>query len=258
MCKCKYCGKEFETKQKLGGHVNFCKLNPKYEQNLKNLNEARKHIDYFNDKHELFICQFCGKEINNKGCLVIHEKACEKNPNREKCKNRVGNGGHKNGHYCKWKGKTKLNDEVLQKRSELFKQRYKNGEYKSFSHKHSEKTKQKLREIFEEKVQNQLGKFKCFYSKRGCEYIENLNKEKHWNLQHAENGGEINCLGYWLDGYDKELNIVFEYDEERHYKDVLNNILTDKDLQRQQNIINELHCEFWRYNEYLNLLYKVN
>jgi len=85
-----------------------------------------------------------------------------------------------------------------------------------------------------------------------------LNEEKHWNLQHAENGGEVNCLGYWLDGYDKELNIVFEYDEPKHYKDVTNNILKDKDIQRQNNIINKLNCQFWRYNEYLDLLYKVN
>ena len=30
----------------------------------------------------MFICQYCGKEIGNKGCLVLHEKYCEKNPNR--------------------------------------------------------------------------------------------------------------------------------------------------------------------------------
>ena len=77
-------------------------------------------------------------------------------------------------------------------------------------------------------------------------------------MQHALNGGEILCLGYWLDGYDKDLNIVFEYDEARHYKDIKNNILTDKDIQRQQNIINKLQCEFWRYNEELDFLYKVN
>ena len=88
--------------------------------------------------------------------------------------------------------------------------------------------------------------------------MNKLNEERNWNLQHAENGGETYCIGYWLDGYDKDLNIVFEYDEPAHYKDVQNNILNEKDIQRQQNIINELHCEFWRYNEAINLLYKVN
>ena len=98
---------------------------------------------------------------------------------------------------------------------------------------------------------------KARYSHKACKFIENLNKEKGWNLQHAENGGEYSICGYFVDGYDKERNIVFEYDERAHYKDRENNILKDKDIQRQQNIINELHCEFWRYNEYLNLLYKI-
>ena len=66
------------------------------------------------------------------------------------------------------------------------------------------------------------------------------------------------CLGYWLDGYDKNLNIVFEYDEPKHYIDKENNILRDYDIKHQTRIIEKLKCEFWRYNEYLNLLYRVN
>lgn len=65
-------------------------------------------------------------------------------------------------------------------------------------------------------------------------------------------------MGYWLDAYDKEQNIVVEYDEPRHYIDIENNILCEKDLKRQQEIINHLHCEFWRYNESMDLLYKIN
>ena len=255
MCKCKYCGKEFDNKQKLGGHTTKCKLNPNYEKNKKQLEEARKNINREN-KH--LHCQYCNKEIANEGCLKIHETACEKNPNRQKCNNRIGNGGLTKGYSCKWKGKTKYNNEILAKRYLTWKQKFDNGEYKNLGHKHSEETKQHLREIFIEKIKNQHGSFKCFYAKRACEYINKLNIKKKWNLQHAENGGEVYCLGYWLDGYDKEKNIVFEYDEPKHYKDVQNNILNDKDIQRQQNIINKLHCEFWRYNEFLNLLYKVN
>jgi len=257
ICKCKYCGKEFDNKQKLGGHIIHCEKNPNFENSKKQLELARKNIKFIN-KH--LHCQYCGKEIANNGCLVIHEKSCINNPNREKCPNRKGNGGKTKGHKCKWKGKNKFNDPILAKIYKTWKQKFDNGEYEYIrnGHKHNEETKQRLREIFEEKIKNQIGSFKCFYAKRACEYIDKLNKEKNWKLQHAENGGEINCLGYWLDGYDKELNIVFEYDEPKHYKDVLNNILTDKDIQRQNNIINKLKCEFWRYNEYINLLYKVN
>ena len=65
-----------------------------------------------------------------------------------------------------------------------------------------------------------------------------------------------NVLVVSLDGYDKNLNIAFEYDEPKHYKDKENNILRDYDVHRMNRIKEILGCTFWRYNEYLNLLYK--
>ena len=53
------------------------------------------------------------------------------------------------------------------------------------------------------------------------------------------------------------MNIAFEYDERRHYKDVQSNILTDKDIKRQQYIMNKLGCRFFRYNEEIDKLYEV-
>lgn len=60
------------------------------------------------------------------------------------------------------------------------------------------------------------------------------------DLQHAENGGEfyIKELGYWVDGYSKEKNIVIEYYEKHHNRKI------EKDLQRQKEITNLLKCEF--------------
>ena len=101
------------------------------------------------------------------------------------------------------------------------------------------------------------GQFGQHFSEKGCAYIDNLNKEKGWNLVHAKNGGEKQVCGYFLDGYDKELNIAFEYDEPYHYCDVYHNILREKDIKRQREIINELNCKFYRYNEKLNMLYEV-
>lgn len=96
------------------------------------------------------------------------------------------------------------------------------------------------------------------YSKEACDFIDKLNIEMNWNLQHALNGGEITVGPYYLDGYDKEKNIVFEYDEIKHYLDPINNVLNEKDLIRQNNIIKILNCEFYRYNKYIGKLYKVN
>lgn len=64
-------------------------------------------------------------------------------------------------------------------------------------------------------------------------------------------------LGYFVDAYDKDKNIVIEYDEPYHYKDVEHNILCEDDLKRQKEIIDCLHCEFWRYNEKTKTLWKA-
>lgn len=68
------------------------------------------------------------------------------------------------------------------------------------------------------------------------------------DLQHAENGGEfyIKELGYWVDGYSKEKNIVIEFDESSHYK---NGILKEKDLRRQFEIEMHLKCIFIRIRQ---------
>lgn len=66
------------------------------------------------------------------------------------------------------------------------------------------------------------------------------------DLQHAENGGEyyIKELGYWLDGYSKEKNIVFEYDEKHHFNE--DGTYTERDIRRQTEIENLLGCKFIR------------
>jgi len=60
------------------------------------------------------------------------------------------------------------------------------------------------------------------------------------------NGGEyhIKELGYWLDGYDKENNTVYEFDEKYHFDK--NGNLSEYDLIRQQEIEHFLKCKFIR------------
>ena len=257
--KCKFCGKEFDTKQKLAGHTRTCKLNPKYNEVLKQLEDARKHINYsYKFPQNDLKCKFCGKLTHNKGCLIIHEKSCELNPNREKCPNRKGNGGLSAGHVGWNKGKTALTDERVMKYVQTRKKNIKNGITIIKGTPHTDETKQKLRESMIEFIKRTgNGEFGQHYSKKACEYIDILNKEKGWNLIHALNGGEKQVCGYFLDGYDKELNIAFEHDEPHHYEDVYGNKLCERDIKRQNEIIKKLNCIFYRYNEKLNLLYKI-
>lgn len=257
-CICQYCGQEFDNKHKLGGHVTFCKKNPKYEEHIKNLENAREHIQYNNELSEYY-CKFCGKRVGNEGCLTIHENSCEQNPNRVKCPNRKGNGGKTNG-YTAWnKGKTAKDDVRIQKLAETRRKNLEAGKFVMKGKPHTEETKRLLREKMIAYIKNNgNGMFGQHYSKKGCEYMNFLNAQNGWNLVHAENGGEKQVCGYFLDGYDENLNIAFEYDEPRHYKDVYNNILHERDLKRQQEIINELKCKFYRYNEKRGELYCVN
>ena len=82
MFNCQYCNKEFETKQKLGGHILHCKLNPKYEQHIKQLEYARsKRISILQNVD--CYCQYCNKLTHNFGALQRHENSCIKNPNHQ-------------------------------------------------------------------------------------------------------------------------------------------------------------------------------
>lgn len=150
-------------------------------------------------------------------------------------------------------------NEINQKISDTLKYKFKNNLLiPSFKNKHhTEKTKDilQIKQAKRSKVLLQNG-YKINYNKNACKFIDLLNIKNNWNLQHAENGGEFECCGYYLDGYDKKLNIAFEYDEPKHY--IENNKLCEKDIHRQNIIINKLHCKFYRYNEKLNLLYCVN
>lgn len=83
------------------------------------------------------------------------------------------------------------------------------------------------------------------YNPNAISIIEHYGKENGYNFQHAENGGEfyIKELGYWVDGYDKENNIVIEFDEPHHFQ---NGQLKQKDIIRQEQIIKFLNCNFIR------------
>ena len=78
-----------------------------------------------------------------------------------------------------------------------------------------------------------------------CKFLESLNAKYKLNIQHAMNGGEfyIKELGYWVDGYDKKLNLVLEYDEIGHeYK-------KERDIIRENEIKKLLKCDIFRIHE---------
>jgi hypothetical protein len=89
------------------------------------------------------------------------------------------------------------------------------------------------------------------FNKKACEIFDKISELNNINIQHAMNNGEFHIkeLGYWVDGYDKENNVVYEFDEKKHFDS--NKNLKKKDLKRQKEIENYLNCKFIRikYND---------
>lgn len=87
------------------------------------------------------------------------------------------------------------------------------------------------------------------FNKRSCEFFDRLNKELKLNGKFATNGGEhqIKELGYFVDYYEPEENIVIEWDEKKHYN--VNGSLKDDDIKRENEIKYYLKCKFYRIKE---------
>ena len=219
---CCHCDKIFETRKDLYEHVQ------KFHKIEKSIIDKR----YFNG---CWNCQYCKQTFKSRRLLNQHYKTCE-----EKLKL---------PHDCKGRYKNPI---AISNRLESLKNNIRIG--KKFKHKKlSEEQKQHISEGTKRYLEKMKKKGGARYSFKACRYIDKLNEEKGWHLQHAENGGEISVGPYYLDGYDQELNIAFEYDETRHHYNIFDN-LSEKDYEKMNYIKEKLGCRFFRYNETKNEL----
>lgn len=206
--KCE-CGRVFKSKSSRNSHYRFCKVHKpikKYDENGKYISKSKYKI-----ADNLYRCE-CGKEFEKYQSLNSHFGHCDFH--HECCGTKRKGHTSELTHSMCWENKT----------PEEIKEIYKKAG----------KTHARL---MKEGIINFPYNGKPNYSIKACKYIDVLNEKMNWNLQHAENGGEIRIVKYFPDGYDKDLNIVFEYDEPFHYKDKENNILNDADIERQNYII---------------------
>ena len=121
----------------------------------------------------------------------------------------------------------------------------------------SEDRKRKARISTIDRLNRTYGKYATMIARsspNACKFMDEYGKKSGYSFRHALNGGEvyIEYLGYFVDGYDKDRNVVFEYDEPRHYYKNGNGKLKLKDINRMNEIRNHLHCKFIRYNERCN------
>lgn len=90
------------------------------------------------------------------------------------------------------------------------------------------------------------------YNKEACKIFDEINNQLGWTGRHALNGGEQKVLKYWVDYYEPNLNLIIEYDE-RHHR-----FQKEKDLHRQDEIIQYLGCKFYRIHEGQNWREVIN
>ena len=89
---------------------------------------------------------------------------------------------------------------------------------------------------------------KACFNPKACRAFDEIMKEKGVFIQHAMNGGEyfVEGLGFWLDGYDAENNVAYEYDEKYHF---VGGKLREEDIKRQKLIEEKLNCTFIRLKD---------
>lgn len=141
----------------------------------------------------------------------------------------LGEKGNMYGKENKWGSHS---DEAKQKMSEFRKGK-----------KLSDETRQKMSLSAIKRIENGNGSINPNYNPAACKIIDDYGTKHGYNFQHAENGGEVQILRYWLDGYDKDKNVVIEYYEKKHKN------TTEQDARRKQEIVDHLDCKFIELRE---------
>lgn len=277
MCKniCNTCNKEFNSSKGLGNHLRGGCTTLKHEKYNKPCSICNVVIQYESRiKYEealkldsrCYRCCSVGRNITDDTKVKISKTLKEKYKNEDLVANISGAHSHESRIKM---GKTKTNVPL----SDEHKNKISKGVLNSEKHKMAMKCKirskkisnyQKNRIVSEETKKLQRlntikritllfgGEFHPSFNKKACEYFNLLMLETNTHIQHALNGGEyhIEELGYWVDGYDKVNNIVYEFDEKHHFNEDGN--LKLKDIQRQKLITEHLKCKFIRihYTEF--------
>lgn len=167
----------------------------------------------------MFICEYCGREIKNKGALVLHEKYCDKNPNKEIFKHNFDTS--KLSHSAWNKGKTKDTDERLKIRGEKLHKKY---EDKIIVHHflgktHSDETKEilskKRKQWLLENPEKHVWKRHNKFISVPCQKLKE--KLKELNIDFVEEYTPFNDYNYSIDIAFPEIKLGIEVNGNQHY-----------------------------------------
>ena len=230
MYKCKICELEYSSPNAFGNHIKqFHKI------------DTKKYYDLHILNGEKVKCKQCDKEASFKNIVKGYRDHCSKSCSKRIQPNSKGWSYIKKPGYTPWNKGVKMSEEYKKNWLESVK----NTEWVNPL---SDKTKDKLRVVFVERLKNNNKSFHPPYNKKACEYFNMMMEDSNFFIQHAENFGEFHIkeLGYFVDGYDAENNIVYEWDEKWHFED---DKIIEKDKIRQEKIENLLGCKFIRIKQ---------
>jgi len=231
MYKCKMCGLEYSSPNAFGNHIKqYHKM------------ETKDYYDLYILNGEKIKCKQCDQESSFKNIIKGYRDHCSKSCSKKIQPNAVGWAWTKKEGYVAWNKGKKMSDEY--KKNWL--EGVKNSEWLGGP---SDKTVDKIRAKFVERLKETNRSFHPPYNKKACEYFNLMMEDSNFFIQHAENFGEFHVkeLGYFVDGYDVENNIVYEWDEKWHF---VNEEIIKKDKLRQEKIENLLGCRFIRIRQW--------
>jgi len=109
-----------------------------------------------------------------------------------------------------------------------------------FTNEHRKNLRISTINYIEKRLQLNGGHHVPAFNINACNVFDKISNILKINIQHALNGGEyyIKELGYWVDGYDSDNNVVYEFYEKYH------KYSQDRDFRRENEIKQHLNCEF--------------
>lgn len=181
-------------------------------------------------------CPKCNKYLkyNDKYCFILANK------NNSICRS-CATAKSSNGRTS-WNIGIPRTEQEKQKMSKRKKEEYKKY---GFSSEHRQKISLAHRRRLSEELRGNNRSPR--YNLEACKIFDEIEKELNWNGFYGTKNGEyyIKELGYWVDYYEPNLNIVIEYDESHHNRQMHK----QKDILRQKQIEQQLKCQFYRIRE---------
>lgn len=164
--KCNICGKEITNcnyNKHILSHVNNPAYHTKQTQSVK---------------HDGLNCIYCNRLCKNKNSLAQHECRCKENPNKIKIKTK----GNHQSHQAWNKGLTKETDKRVAAGGNTYHKNHLAGKYDYSHNKHSQETKEKIRQQKLELCARQ-GTNLCGKGKRG--YYKGYYCQSSWELAYV-------------------------------------------------------------------------